>query len=220
MSIYLHGENGITFSFLNDLNSKSGMKGQKNLHNFLNNIRWIEESPIIANIIGKIQIHLFPSFGRGQWGMGEPDGMIITNNYVFILEVETTNIEKLPTNYYEQMDRFIQLGQFFEQSNRKKIGGHPIPIVDNKKVKGMYRTRKIIQEILKDPPKTFFYITITNNHLSKKINGEKPQSFFKSKVLPKLYSKENHGLFSLFSISKLNFVSDLTKHTIKLNIEK
>lgn len=216
MTHFFHGENGITFSFFSDI------KNLKNLKNFLKNIKWISQDPDIKNINKNYQIHLFPSFGRGQYGLGEPDVIIITNNSVFIIEVETSTINKLPINYYNQMNRFIKLGKYFE--NYKKIKPTYPLIIDennNKKIKGRQRTRKIIKEILLiDTPRPFYYITITNDHLSKKITGLTSKNYFQKNVITNFSNNNsniNHGLFSLFSINRLNFSSQQTKDTIIFN---
>lgn len=137
MSLKLHGENGITYAFFCEL-AKNKM-----VIDFLKQIRWVGEDPNIAKINEKcIQIHLFPSFGRG-YGFGEPDVVLLTDKYYIFIEIKTNTFEKtidpqirdaIENNKFTkkiaerrkgityQLERFYSMGYVLANRNKEHVG--------------------------------------------------------------------------------------------------
>lgn len=216
-----HGENGITFTVFSELNT------DEKVQYFIKQTEWIDcnENPQQQGITN-CQIHLFPSFGR-QHGIGEPDVMILSDSYLFIIEVETEPIHKLPGNYSEQFERFIRLGGLIENlwnNNKKKVGNTGLRVSEDEKFKGRYRTRKLMQDILTDKRK-IYYITLTNDH---KKDGIKELNKLKNAVVSAddninmgwigFYSIKDFGTFNNNDIDQFIDIERI-KHVINFNLK-
>jgi hypothetical protein len=216
MKVVPHGENGITYSIFSQLDTDEKVKY------FIRHITWLDEvnKPIEKQIENAV-VHLFPSFGRGQWGLGEPDVIILSDYYLFIIEVETESMEKLPGHFYKQFRNFIEIGntlQRFKREGRKKISGDAMKFNDGKKVYGQYRTRKLIQDILNREKVEPYYINITNDH---KKDGVHELSSIVNKLSGDI--DLNFGWIGFNSIARFNHFeinNDLIRQSISYNLTK
>lgn len=124
MPLSLHGENGMTYALFSELDVANKMKL------FLKSIRMIDDDDKFKEMVeteSKTETHLFPSFGRGYGrsdvsGFGEPDVLILTNQFYVLLEVETKTFEEpmarksvkelvtTPKGITYQLERFYFLG--------------------------------------------------------------------------------------------------------------
>jgi hypothetical protein len=198
----LHGENGITYALFNDLTQNDKVS------DFLDYVHWTEKSDLKGLKVESV--HLFPSFGRGQQGIGEPDAMIITNKFIFYVEVETSEIQKLGSHFESQFRRFMVLGKSVKESNQKKVRTY-FRITDDKKVRGQYRTRKIIKDLLEKDREPYYILICDGRH-------KRPKHFLES--LQEKFSEKNIGFINFFRIKRLQFISRKTIDTINFNLKK
>lgn len=214
MERYFHGENGITFSLFSEL------KDSKAVQNLVKNCQWQKNS--IPKISEKVQIHLFPSFGRG-FGAGEPDFIIISEGTIIIGEVETDSVKKLCSHFFKQIANFEKLGNYFSETTRKQIKGKAI-VEKNFKFKGKHRTRKVFKEINLESVKKVHFLVITNDRPKSESQGQILKT--RGALIDALDSK---GIKSDLLIEKLGWIGlpslmrlkDLpqTKATIKFNLK-
>jgi len=209
----LHGENGITFSLFTELDDST------KIHNFLDNVKWNVKPKL--PVVKDFQVHLFPGFGK-KYGAGEPDAIIIYGEYIFFVEVETGSVnKKLPKNFFKQLDSFHSLGKDIVSSTQKKIVKNFF-LSKNKKFKGKYRTRKVIQELLKDPNAKDYYIVITDDHVGTKGTLSYSLDKLNNQIninLPKSIIRDKLGWIGFPSINKLK-ANNKTKEVIQFNLKK
>ncbi|MBS4015325.1 MAG: hypothetical protein KGZ86_02695 [Candidatus Latescibacteria bacterium] len=207
--LYPFGENGITFTFFRDLVEKS------KISDFLFNIDWTNKD--IKNKLKKelVQyIFLFPSFGRGKQGRGEPDAIITTTKYNIIFEFETASIDKLiktkSEHYTKQMKRFIVIGKDLCASNKKRLTSLGFPFSDGGKVIGTYKQRKMFKEVLGKKP---YYVLITDDDAK---NNHKIFSMVKN-IWPAIY--DYFGFMNYGRIKRMRPLSN-TKTIINFNLDE
>lgn len=200
MEFKAHGENGITYSLFNEISSKNKVK------EFLNYVRWNDKSFLKELIIESV--HLFPSFGRGRSGLGEPDAIIIADKSVIYVEVETSNMNLEPHFYY-QFSNFMLIGESIFRSDKKKIRSKFI-INDTKKIRGKYRTRKLVKDLLskKREPHYVLICDGTPNELNRLNNQLNKNKIKTDKV----------GYISFRTIKRLPFITK-TKEVINYNLK-
>jgi hypothetical protein len=198
----LHGENGITYALFNELTQNN------NVAAFLDYVHWISK----PNLNGlKVEaVHLFPSFGRGVQGIGEPDAIIITDRFIFYVEVETSEIQKLSSHFFSQFNRFMVLGKAVKESNQKKVRTY-FRITDEKKVRGQYRTRKIIKDLLGKDREPYYILICDGRH-------NNPKRFLED--LQEKFSEKNIGVINFFRIKRLKFIGQKSMDTINFNLKK
>lgn len=206
----IHGENGITVTFFYDL-----CKNNK-INYFLEQIRWKNKKIHLSSDADDIKCHIFPSFGRGSFGMGEPDAVIVGSSFVLWIEVETCALRDLSKTFYNQFANFIKIGEQIENDTRKRFLRY-YKFEDYKKVRGGYNTRKFISDLLKRKREAFYLV----------IADDEPN------VVEKLYDNlclqyKSHpriinalsklGWLSLRSVQRFNCLNKETKKVIRFNI--
>jgi len=213
MSTYLHGENGITYALFTALDDIDKM------NYFLKFITYHPSTSKLKEEYSWPEIHVFPSFGRKN-GIGEPDVMILHGTNLFVVEVETASHAKggLPHNFYDQFQRFIDLGITLERdksSGRKKMGKNPVAVANTEKYfKGEFRTRKFYQTLMARGIQQYYYILISNDHkdyIEKNVN----------QIYSKFTFEGNHhfGWIGLNSVKRFTCFDDNTKQMIQETID-
>jgi hypothetical protein len=204
-----YGENGITFTLFNELDS------QKKLMRLLLNIDWKDEQLRAKLKSESIEhVYLFPCFGRRS-GPGEPDVILITNNYNIFFELETDKIRKFK-HFYAQIKYFVDMGKDLQKSSRKivrKLEGYlwQVGKTKGKKTKGMFRNRKIFKDLLAKKREPLF-VVITDDIVE-----------HKEELFKKL---ENVGIdsnfFGFINYKKIKKMKGLSKtgEVINFNIKK
>jgi len=214
----LHGENGITFSLFAELDSAT------KIHNFLKNVKWNDKPKLpVATSIDQsdFQVHLFPSFGK-RYGAGEPDAIIIYNNLIFFIEVETKSVDKLSHHFFKQLNNFNSIGEYIISSSQKKVVGKPISITEKQRVYGQYRTRKVLNELLMIQNSKDYYIVITDDHVGTKETLSYSLDKLNNRIetiLPNSTIIEKLGWIGFPSINRLPGINK-TKEVIQFNLKK
>jgi len=154
-------------------------------------------------------------------GLGEPDVVIACDKYLFIIEVETDQIRKLSATFFNQLRNFYSFGEYIlKNKERYKVVGKPLEI-ENKKMKGKYRTRKFLMDLLKTDYIDIWYIVITNDHI-KQEKGKSSLNLLSDKLNKKLSQNEFNtnklGWIGLPSISRLKNIPKTVK-TIQFNLK-
>lgn len=83
MEVSIYGENGFTIEFFQKISFN-----EKARKHFFENIKFNRQSKSLEDYGDLQNIYLFPNFGK-RWGFGEPDAILITENAVLYIEVET-----------------------------------------------------------------------------------------------------------------------------------
>ena len=213
----LHGENGITFSLFTELDDAFKIR------NFLTNVKW-NKKPSLPDASGlqkdKLQVHLFPSFGR-KYGAGEPDTIIIYDNLLFFIEVETKSIDKLSPHFFKQLNNFNAIGEYVTSSKQKKVVGKAVSITEDKRVYGQHRTRKVFQELLKHSDPQVYYIVITNDPAEQKQTSLSSLNKLNDRIkieIPKSIIEDKLGWIGFPSINRLE-ANNKTKEVIQFNLK-
>lgn len=135
---YFHGENAITFALF-------GTIGKNQISRLLGHVKWDGLCSAALKSDSIQCIHLFPNFGK-KFGYGEPDAIIISDNYVFFVEVELTDLSKrkYPVAFCKQLRKFASLGLDLEKSSRKRLESK---FVGNFSFEGKQALRRIFRQI-------------------------------------------------------------------------
>ena len=201
MELKPHGENGITYSLFSELIEKNKVK------EFLGYVRWKNKS-----FLKKLEVesvHLFPSFGRGKHGIGEPDTIIIANDSVFYVEVETDDVARLGSHFFHQFSNYLVLGESIFKSDKKKIQSRFV-ISDSKKFRGKYRTRKLMKELLAKK-RTPYYIVISDG-------SPNELKTLDAQLDKKNIKVDNLGYISYRTIKRIPFITK-TMEVINFNLK-
>lgn len=208
----IHGENGITVALFYDLCRKG------KLNYLLEHIDWIGKKPAVMFNSESLVCHLFPSFGRGQYGMGEPDAVIVCpEKFAVFVEVETTAIEYFSPTFYKQFANFIAIGERLAHDPKKRfIKQYSFTKDKKKKTRGGYNTRKFIADLLKYEF-TPYYLVIASGS---------PKSVVKLrdtiiKKNPSLVGVLDNrlGWLSLGSVKRFSCLGQETRKIIQFNLK-
>ncbi len=204
--LYPLGENGITFTLFNDLVQN------KKVTNFLSDIDWVRKNRKLELQKENVKfVFLFPSFGRGKKGLGEPDAIIVTQRYNVFFELEMCRIDELK-HFFDQFERFIFIGERLYESDQMRVSKkYGMIFSSEKQTKGTKKQRKLFKEILgkKEP----LYVLITNDT---KENKEKIFAIVEKKW-PTMYN--NFGFMNYGRIKKIKGLPN-TARIINFNLEK
>jgi len=167
----MYGENGVTYKIFSKIFLWT--YGEKKL------LRILFKSAGIKQNIDKIQnMYMFWNFGKNAQQksvscFGEPDVIITTKKYIFIVEVELLSIvkrikSKNDANLLKQLRRFYMLGRFFEEKLDNEVNARKItPGKSAKVVMSGYKIGAALiplQKYLKDfTGKKFYLISITKD---------------------------------------------------------
>ena len=109
--LMLYGENAFTFRFFNSIHSNKPA-----LRKFLDNLKRFDNPKCRfltsrnPDLEKEPEIWLFPSFGK-RWGFGEPDALLLVDDFVLWFEVETT-FDLDDTDKSNAIDSLRQLYRF------------------------------------------------------------------------------------------------------------
>jgi len=156
MELKFHGENGITFAFFSEANRPRYLK---------HFITKIEPREKIRDVVIE-EIHFFPSFGRGGRtpGFGEPDFLIVFDNFFMLFELEFKKMNSITwrgfekkyykESVYYQLERFYSIGEIIIARNRElgldeKLHGEFIMTKEKERyLKGKAKIRNLINKLV------------------------------------------------------------------------
>ena len=208
----IHGENGITVALFYDL-CRMGK-----LSYLLEHVDWIGKKPAVMLNSESITCHLFPSLGRGQYGMGEPDAVIIClGKFAVFIEVEAEYIERFETTFYKQFARFIAIGKKLESDNKKRFVKQYFFTEDKKrKTRGGYNTRKFIADLLKH--KCMSYYLVIARGASNSVDKLRKAIIQKNPDLADVLDTRL-GWLSLGSVMRFRCLSQNARKIIQFNLK-
>lgn len=197
---YLHGENSITYALFTKL------KTTQLARMLSKHVNWTPSNVNVKiNSTDICQVHLFPNFGK-KCGYGEPDVIIITNTLVIYIEVE---LKLKIENFKKQIERFVELAQDLEESDRKKLNKSFESKV-GRSFRGPQRLRRLFKDI-KSPPYKKSALLVISEGKDIDIN----------KLRDRLKIPENilFGWISYNKIKKMKGINFIVK-VINYNLEK
>jgi hypothetical protein len=157
------------------------------------------------------EIHLSPCFGKRD-GFGEPDALILGERAAVIVEVETTRVEDLPGSFFKQLGRFAELAESLDVHGKRRFRGY-LQGRGGRRVRGKYRTRKLIDTALKRDL-SFYYLVIGEG---RKRDG----STLRARITGHRHSKgvnpDSVGWLTFTSISRMRGLTAEARYALRMN---